>query len=87
MLREERGGCADMLKCGKGTTYEGGFRVPGLVYWKGKIRPGRSFELMSTLDILPTCLAVAGVTTTDLTLDGYNMSPVIFDNGTVRGRS
>ena len=68
-----------MLKCGKGTTYEGGMHVPGIAYWPGKILPGKTNELSSTLDILPTSLALAGVTT-NITLDGYDISPVLFNN-------
>jgi len=32
------------LRDGKGTLYEGGFRVPGIVRWKGKIAPGQTSE-------------------------------------------
>ncbi|MCM8529539.1 MAG: arylsulfatase [Lentisphaeraceae bacterium] len=45
----------------KGTTYEGGFRVPCLVRWPGTIKPGSKFhEIMSHEDWMPTLLAAAG---------------------------
>jgi arylsulfatase len=45
----------------KGTTYEGGFRVPALIRWPGHVKPG-SVEngLFSGLDWFPTLLAAAG---------------------------
>jgi arylsulfatase A-like enzyme len=46
----------------KGTTWEGGFRVPCIVRWPGVIKPGTVYnEIMSQEDWLPTLLAAAGV--------------------------
>jgi arylsulfatase len=45
----------------KGTTWEGGFRVPCLVRWPGVIKPGTIYnEIMSQEDWLPTLLHAAG---------------------------
>jgi arylsulfatase len=45
----------------KGTTWEGGFRVPLLVRWPGVIKPGTKInEIISQEDWLPTLLAAAG---------------------------
>jgi arylsulfatase len=45
----------------KGTTWEGGFRVPMMVRWPGTVKPGmRSAEIISQEDWLPTLLAAAG---------------------------
>ena len=45
----------------KGTTWEGGFRVPALVRWPGVIEPGTVFnDIMSQEDWLPTLLHAAG---------------------------
>ncbi len=47
---------------GKGTTWEGGVRVPGIAYWKGMIEPGQeSNELMDLSDIYMVCLRLGGV--------------------------
>ena len=46
----------------KNTNWEGGWRVPSMVRWPGKIEPGSvSNEIMHHMDWLPTYLAVAGV--------------------------
>jgi len=46
----------------KGTTWEGGFRVPMLVRWPGVIKPGTAInDIMSQEDWMPTLLAAAGV--------------------------
>ena len=45
----------------KGTTWEGGFRVPMLVRWPGVIKPGTIYnDIFSQEDWLPTFLAAAG---------------------------
>ena len=45
----------------KGTTWEGGFRVPMIVRWPGKVPTGVvSNEIVSGLDFLPTLVAAAG---------------------------
>jgi arylsulfatase len=45
----------------KGLGWEGGFRVPFLIRWPGKIQPGRVFNgITSHEDVLPTVLAAAG---------------------------
>jgi arylsulfatase A-like enzyme len=45
----------------KNTNWEGGFRVPAMVRWPGKIKPGVvSNEIMSHLDWAPTLVAAAG---------------------------
>uniref|UniRef100_A0ABM5GLE8 Arylsulfatase A isoform X2 n=1 Tax=Pogona vitticeps TaxID=103695 RepID=A0ABM5GLE8_9SAUR len=80
-MRMSRGGSSGLLKCGKGTTYEGGMREPAVAYWPGHIAPGVTHELASTLDVLPTVAALAGVPLPNVTLDGYDLSPVLFGNG------
>ncbi len=45
----------------KGTTWEGGFRIPMVVRWPGTIKPGtKSDQIISHEDWLPTLLAAAG---------------------------
>ncbi|MEE9230459.1 MAG: arylsulfatase [Acidobacteriota bacterium] len=46
----------------KGTTWEGGFRVPAVVRWPGVVKPGTVYnEIMSMEDWMPTLLHAAGV--------------------------
>ena len=77
----------------KGTTWEGGFRVPTLIRWPGVIEPGTIHnEIFSHEDMMPTLLSAAGVPDikekllTGYTangkdfkvhLDGYNMMPFL----------
>jgi len=75
----QHGGSAGLFRCGKGTTMEGGVRVPSIVYWPGKIKPGHSNALTSTMDILPTLAAITGVSTSNLTLDGLDITDVLLD--------
>lgn len=45
LLREIRGGNAGLLRCCKGSTFEGGMRVPAIAWWPGKITPGITSEV------------------------------------------
>jgi arylsulfatase len=75
----------------KNTNWEGGWRVPAMVRWPGKIEAGSvSNEIMHHMDWLPTFLAIAGEhnvkedllqglkaggTKFNVHLDGYNFLP------------
>ena len=75
------GGSAGALKCGKGSNYEGGMRVPGIWHWPGHIRPGVSHMLASSLDILPTFAALAGgKLPAGLVLDGFDLSSALLND-------
>lgn len=64
----------------KATNLEGGNRVPFIMSWKGKFAQGTTFSKpISTLDILPTSLALAGETSEQNNFDGINLLPYIFD--------
>ncbi|MDO8541105.1 MAG: sulfatase-like hydrolase/transferase [Opitutaceae bacterium] len=66
------------LRGGKHQDYEGGVRVPFLVCWPAKLKPGESQAVVSGLDILPTALAAAGIPApTDKRPDGMNILPVL----------
>ncbi len=50
------------FRCAKGSTWEGGVRVPAIVSWPGMIQPDRSSDgLVHLLDLFATCLSMAGV--------------------------
>jgi arylsulfatase len=63
----------------KGTSYEGGFRVPAIIRWPGKIKPG-SVEngIFSGLDWFPTLVAAAG---------NPNITQQLLDGVTLNGRT
>ena len=52
------------LRSGKGDSFEGGIRVPGIAYWPGKIQPGSSSsELVYVADWYATFAELAGMQT------------------------
>ena len=68
-----------MQVCGKGTTWEGGVRVPAFFYWKTMINPGKSDALISAMDIVPTVMSVVGHPIQPReNLAGLDQSKVIF---------
>lgn len=63
---------------GKGTVYEGALRVPLIVRWPGVTRPGTvRYELVSTIDILPTALHAVGMESVVKELPGWNLRPLL----------
>lgn len=78
----DQGGSAGPLRNGKGTTFEGGMRVPGVFWMPGTVPAGvTTAELGSTLDLLPTFASMAGVTLPeDLVLDGHDLSGMLTEN-------
>ena len=64
----------------KGSFYEGGFRVPGIVRWKGKIAPGTvSDRVVGFEDWLPTLLELIGEkSSTPEGIDGISFAPTLF---------
>ena len=75
----------------KGTTWEGGFRIPMMVRWPGVVKPGTQYnDAISLIDWFPTLSAAAGIPdikekmrtgfnagkkTFKVHLDGYNFMP------------
>lgn len=49
-----------VLRGGKGSSYEGGVRVPLIVRWPAKVKPGVSSELISLMDMLGTMAELTG---------------------------
>ena len=77
----ENGGSAGPLFGAKGTSYEGGQRVPAIFWSPGRIKPGIISGIGSTLDIFPTLSKLAGVPlSNDRVYDGYDLSPVFDGN-------
>jgi arylsulfatase A len=72
-------GSALPFRDGKGSTWEGGLRVPGVWWWPGTIAPATVVrEPASTLDILPTAFALAGQPLpAGRTLDGRDLRPAL----------
>ena len=49
------------LKGSKGSAYEGGIRVPAIIYWKGVLENSKSEQFFFSDDILPTLLTAANI--------------------------
>ena len=83
----DHGGSAKPLREGKGTTWEGGVRVPGLMRWPGKIPAGKVCrEPCATIDILPTMAHLLNVPlSSDRKIDGLNIWPLM--SGDPQGKS
>ncbi|TWT36269.1 Arylsulfatase [Posidoniimonas corsicana] len=75
----DHAGSAGPLREGKGTMFEGGYRVPCVVRWPGRIPAGSSCdELASTMDLLPTIAALIGAEPpADRTIDGRDIWPLL----------
>jgi arylsulfatase A-like enzyme len=75
------------LRGGKHQNYEGGIRVPFLVCWPAKLPPGESQDVVSSLDILATSLAAAGIPApADKPLDGQDLIPLLTSKNPAPGR-
>lgn len=75
------------LRGGKHTDYEGGIRVPFLICWPSQLKPGQWQWPVSSLDILPTALAAAGVNTpAETPLDGTDLLPLLKGETAPRSR-
>ena len=72
------GGSAGPLRAGKGTTFEGGQRVPTVFWGPGIVKPGAINEMGSTLDLINTFAALSGgKVPDDRKMDGYDLSKVL----------
>ncbi len=77
----DHAGSAGPLREGKGTMFEGGYREPTLMRWKGKIPAGTTCDkLASTIDVLPTVAAIIGAELPQHQIDGVNIRPLMFDD-------
>jgi arylsulfatase A-like enzyme len=72
---KDLGGSAGLLRGAKGTTWEGGVRVPAIFWWPGTIKSGVVTGIGSELDLLPTFASLAGAKPpADRVMDGYDLS-------------
>ncbi|CAA6690686.1 MULTISPECIES: sulfatase-like hydrolase/transferase [unclassified Lentimonas] len=75
------GGTNSPLSGEKGTTTEGGFRVPMFMHWPKHVRAGANFDYpVSALDFYPTFAALGEATIPEhKELDGLNVMPAIIE--------
>uniref|UniRef100_A0A2D4MQH0 Sulfatase N-terminal domain-containing protein n=2 Tax=Micrurus spixii TaxID=129469 RepID=A0A2D4MQH0_9SAUR len=79
---EVHGGHNGIFKGGKSTNWEGGIRVPGLLYWPGILDPGKHiYSPTSNMDIFPTIIKLAGASLpNDRIIDGHDLMPLLQGN-------
>lgn len=65
------------LQGGKGSLWEGGMRVPSLVYWPGVLQPGTSEQMVAMQDVLPTVLEASSIEVSADDLDGRSVWPAL----------
>jgi arylsulfatase len=73
------------FRCAKGSTWEGGVRVPAIVSWPGLIDAGRSSDgLVAFTDLVPTVAALAdaaGSVPSDRFIDGVDQTSFLLAPG------
>jgi len=76
---KHHGGSAGPLRDGKMSTFEGGQRVPCIMWAPGRIPPGTECNaLASTIDLLPTISAITGTPLPDgRVIDGVDISGLL----------
>ena len=78
-------GSAEPLRDGKATNFEGGQRVPCIMWAPGRIEPGTSTDAFTTtMDLLPTVAAMTKTELPDRKIDGYDISSTFSGNWSPR---
>jgi arylsulfatase A-like enzyme len=83
LTQGEAGGSAGPLRDGKGSTWEGGMREPGIAWWPGHVPTGVvTGELACTMDLFTTASRLAGAKLPqDRVVDGMDIRPVLLGSG------
>lgn len=77
-LIDENGGSSGLLYEAKGSTYEGGMRVPAIAWMPGTIKSQVSSAVATSMDLFPTILKWAGAEVpTNTLLDGNNIADIL----------
>jgi arylsulfatase A-like enzyme len=71
------GGTAGPLRSGKGSTWDGGQRVPAIFCWPGKIPAGTVSSVACAVDIFPTHASPAAPLPENLLIDGQDLTPAL----------
>lgn len=79
-IYRELGGTAAPYRNGKGTCWEGGFRVPFVARWPERIAPGTTHELGTGLDLFATVASIVGlVPPAGAAVDSLDLSRVLLE--------
>lgn len=83
IFTSDNGGVYDIskqwpLRAGKGSFYEGGIRIPLIVYQPGKFKRKEITDVaVSQMDLFPTFMELAGIPCKELMLDGQSLVPIL----------
>ncbi len=62
----------------KGSSWEGGIRVPGIFWWPGRIAAGQTIDVpCATIDVFPTICNLMDIDSAPYSLDGYDIWDVL----------
>jgi arylsulfatase A len=86
LSQRENGGSAGPFREGKVSTWEGGYRVPMIARWPGKIRAGVTTPAFATaMDLFATCVVLAGGSLPgDRPIDGVDLARVLLEGSAGR---
>lgn len=74
----EHAGSSGPYREGKGTSWEGGTRVPCIMRWPGKLTAGSTCDqMLMTIDLLPTIANLVGASPSSYRIDGLDVWPII----------
>jgi arylsulfatase len=74
LIQGEDGGSSGIFRDGKGSTWEGGVRVPCFVSWPGTLKSQVNEQVVNAMDIYATCIKLAGGTIpSDRIIDGKDI--------------
>jgi arylsulfatase A-like enzyme len=74
----DHAGSSGGFREGKGTSFEGGQRVPAIIRWPGVVPAGRvSNKLLSNIDILPTLVKLTGAKSPKEKIDGIEFAALL----------
>jgi arylsulfatase A len=88
IIKGERGGARGPLRDGKGSTWEGGVRIPAICWGPGLVQSGVTERAVaSTLDLLPSLAQLAGLRLPEgLRIDGEDRSSLLAGKGSQKER-
>ncbi len=81
-------GSAGGLREAKATTFDGGNRIPCIMYWKGVTKPGTTCNrLASNIDLFPTFAEITGAPLPERKIDGISLYSLITGDSTANPRN
>lgn len=60
IIQSEKGGSSGLFRDGKGSTWEGGVRVPCIAYYPGQVRPSVNESIVTAMDVYATNVWLSG---------------------------